>query len=71
MVQRNISIRQAFKEEGKKGLRHGNIEVLLSLGGQKKGKKQLARNIQRQIELRRGLKPQRLCRLKGRVVAER
>ena len=35
------------------------------------GKKQVATNIQRQIELWRGLKPQRLCILKGRVVAGR
>ena len=34
MVQRNISIQQAYKEEGKKGLRHGYI----SLGGQEDGK---------------------------------
>ena len=40
-------------------------------GARKKGKKQVATNVQRQIELMRGFKPQRLCRLKGRVVAER
>ena len=34
-------------------------------------KKQLATNVQRYFELRQGLKPQRLCILKGMVVAER
>ena len=33
--------------------------------------KQLATNVQRYIELRRDLKPQRLCILKGMVVAVR
>lgn len=66
MVQRDLSIQPPVEKEGKKVLRHGNI----SLGAGKKEEKQVATNIQRQIELRRGLKPQRLCILKGRIVAE-
>lgn len=45
--------------------------LIYLLGAMGERKKQLATNVQRHFELRRGLKPQRLCILKGRVVAER
>ena len=39
--------------------------LIYILGAIGERKKQLATNVQRHIELRRGLKPQRLCILKG------
>ena len=45
--------------------------LIYLLGAMGERRKQLAMNVQRHFELRRGLKPQQLCILKGTVVAER